>query len=250
MKEIDPGLGTFKSDQTDVYNKLNQSLCGGVIYALPNNTFGVLIEGGRVISFTEKGASDVTEFAVPVTRTETRTQKGVLGAGTLFLFDDGLYQTISDKGSTITAFHFATKSVVTISPERLSMRGDIRAIGVVYRPEANAFNGDMFHALKTIAAASNDRQTLYDLRRKEALWAQRHNQPEPPSDGLDEVMVFANNPGMTTFQTFLQSQAQTQAISALAEAMTKLVEKLGGGEKPAPADAPDAPDENTSDIDK
>lgn len=231
---------TTTETQTGIYMKLNGPLCGGAIHVVPDNSFGVKIDGDRVLSFGPKGAVDVTEFAVPVSRVETRTQKAALEPGQIFVFDGGLHQTIVDNDATITAFSFNTKTVVTVSPERLSLMGDVRAIGVVYLPEANAFGGNMFLAMKNIAAAGNDRQLLFELRRKESLWAQRHGLPEPGCDGLDEVMLFASTPGMTAFQTFVQAQAQTKAIQDLADSMNKLAAQVATVVAPKPAPKPAA----------
>lgn len=227
---------------SDAFAKLNAPIAGGVIHVTPDNKFGVKVDDNRVIAFGEGGALDVTEFSVPVCRVETRTQNKTMKKGDLFVFDGNLYQTISDDEATINAYSFKGKTVVTLSPERLPNFGNVRAIGVVFMPEAQAFGGNVFNALKTLAAASNDRQTLYDLRRKESLWTQNNGKPEPNYDGLDEVLVFSSNPGMTQFQSLMQLQRQSDSLAALTRAVQTLSHALAKNLIKSEASADEADD--------
>lgn len=239
MEEIkSTSAGAFTgNNQFNLFNELNSPLGSGVIYVTPDNQFGVKTADGRVITFSADGAKDVTDISVPVNHVETRTQSGDLKPGVLFVFANKVMQTINDNGSVVKAYDFDAKTIVEVSPERLAFMGNVRAIGVVFMPEATAFGGNMFHALKMLAASANDREGLYELRKKEWVAAQMAGKPAPLRDGLDEMMVFAANPGATQFQSLMQQQQQTEVLARLALTLEKLLK----GTAPAPASEPEAP---------
>ena len=204
------------------FTSLNSPVTTGAVYVVPSGEFAVKTSDGRVVMFGDKGAVDVTDIAEIVNQVETRTQTELMHTRQLFRFEDKLLQCIEDKDFEIKAYDFDTKAIVTISPERLVLMGNVRAIGVVYMPEAAAFGGDVFKALKTLAAASGDRDTLYALRKKEWLAAQL-NGVAPVADNLDELLVFAANPGATAFRNMQMAAQQTQTLSVIADALQKLV---------------------------
>ena len=223
------------------FTALNSPVTTGAVYVVPSGEFAVKTSDGRVVMFGDKGAVDVTDIAEIVNQVETRTQAELMQPRQLFRFEEKLLQCIEDHDAEIKAYDFDTKAIVTISPERLVLMGNVRAIGVVYMPEAAAFGGDVFKALKTLAAASGDRDTLYALRKKEWLAAQL-NGVAPVADNLDELLVFAANPGATAFRNMQMAAQQTQTLAVIADALKTLVGKAVHEEQRPTCDCECAPD--------
>ena len=231
--------------QFDVFKSLNAPV-NAAVYVTPDGTLGAQTFDGRVMAYG-KALTDITEIAVRVREVEIHTQKEPMATGRLFIFNDLMHQCVKDDGAIIKAFRFHDKAMVDIVPETLSQMGDVRAIGVVDLPEAAAFGGDMFLAAKMIAAGSADRDALQDLRRKERMAAQMTG-TAPKRDNLDEMMVFAANPGALAFQTLMQQERQTAVLTSLAVSLSKLVgivsapatvQTAAKEAAPAPGHAPD-----------
>jgi hypothetical protein len=209
-----------------MFNSLNRSIVPGSVFVTPRGDFGVKTDDGRVMTFGDNGAVDVTDIAEIVNHVEIRTTTETLPKKALFIFDNAFYQVIEDKTVTIDAFCFNTKTVVTVSPERLAMMGNVRAVGVVYMPEAKAFGGDMFQALKILAASAGDRDGLYSLRKKEWMAAQLAGKTLE-SDGLDEMMALAANPGAAQFQSLMSIQQQTAVLKSIANSLAAIANNYG-----------------------
>ena len=218
MTEVKACAPSNGASQFDMFNSLNRSITPGSVFVTPNGDFGVKTDDGRVMTFGDNGAVDVTDIAEIVNHVEIRTTTEALPKKALFIFDNAFYQVIEDKTATIDAFCFNTKAVVTVSPERLVMMGNVRAIGVVFMPEAKAFGGDMFQALKILAASAGDRDGLYSLRKKEWMAAQLAGKTVE-TDGLDEMMALAANPGAAQFQSLMAIQQQTAVLANIANSL-------------------------------